>query len=115
MKKKQRTPEEGSRAICRKALIEALDNTKATKSSVTESSSLSSVQTEAPSPESPYREPVDRSYLSSSLSKSEDVVAFKEDNISPNRVILKTQLQDDISESKSNGRVSLPFKSFFFK
>lgn len=121
MKKKQRTPEEGSRAICRKALIAALGNTTAncsltkTPSSLTESSCLPCVQTEAPSPVSPYRKIVDRSYFSSNLHNSEDVVAFKEDNISPNRVILQTQLQDNVSEAKSNGRVSLPFKKFFFK
>ncbi|XP_017271191.1 putative deoxyribonuclease TATDN2 [Kryptolebias marmoratus] len=108
MKKTQRTPEEGSRAICRMALIAALGKPKVksgstkTPRSLPESSSLPSVQTEAHSPVSLDRKIVDSSHFLGQLDKSEDVVPLREDHLSPIRVFLDTQSQDDNVESKTD-------------
>lgn len=115
MKKKQRTPEEGSRAICRMALIAALGKTEATtkRRSLTESSSVPSVQTEAPSLLSPDRKIVESSDLTSKLDESEDAVALEEHHYPPIRVFLDTRSQEDDFQSKTDARVSLSLQKWY--
>ncbi|XP_061584280.1 putative deoxyribonuclease TATDN2 [Cololabis saira] len=78
LKKKERTPEEGSKAICRKALIAAIGNAR----------------TEVPSPVSPETTIVDSSCFSCrSDSESEDVCCLEEDLDTPLRVFKDTESQ----------------------
>ncbi|XP_059184700.1 putative deoxyribonuclease TATDN2 [Centropristis striata] len=102
MKKKQRTPEEGSKAICRMALIAAFGNTRPRDSTTniprtcTNSQSLPFVsspgKTEAPSPEL---------NIQCSSNKSEDNLTFQEEQWSPLQDI---DAQDDGSELNTDGR-----------
>lgn len=119
LKKKDRTPEEGSKAIYRSALIAAIGSTKARRSTAnipradTNSPSLpfvsSPVKTEVPSPTSLDRTVVDINCSSiEPQNKSEDNGTVEEDQWSPVRVFEDAEAQRDSSEPQRDGRVSQP-------
>lgn len=110
LKKKERTPEEGSKAICRKALMAAFGNTdtrcSSTKILRTDTSSPSSpVQTELPSPVHLNRTVVDFNN-SECDSRPEDTSTSKGDQWSILQVLEDTDGKGDVSESKTDRRVS---------
>lgn len=112
LKKKDRTPEEGLKAICRKALMAALGNTKTTCSTTniirTDMNSLSSpLQTERPSPAYLETTIVD---INSSWSQydtaPEDRGGSKGDQWPTLQVLEDSDIKGDASEPKTDGRVS---------
>ncbi|XP_044033045.1 putative deoxyribonuclease TATDN2 [Siniperca chuatsi] len=115
LKKKERTPEEGSKAIYRMALIAAIDSTKARCSTTniprTDTNSLSlpfvssPVKTELPSPAS-LDKTVVKIYCSSIKpeNKSKESGSISEDQWSPIRVFGDTEAQSDSSEPETDGR-----------
>ncbi|KAK5612057.1 hypothetical protein CRENBAI_000722 [Crenichthys baileyi] len=111
LKKNERTPEEGSRAICQMALIAAVGRTRASISThenpVSQSSSLpfvlAPVQTEEQSADHFDSDVARNSYLNSP-GDYEDVAALSEDLSSPVRVIEDTQSQRYSSESTTDAR-----------
>lgn len=122
LKKKDRTPEEGSKAIYRRALIAAIGGTSARRSTTNiPTTDTSPVKTEVPSPAS-----LDRTVVNINCSsikpqnKSEDNGTGEEDQWSPIRVFEDTEAQGDSSEPQTDGRVSqltprnLPFLVVLF-
>ncbi|XP_030585893.1 putative deoxyribonuclease TATDN2 isoform X2 [Archocentrus centrarchus] len=110
LKKKERTPEEGSKAICRKALMAAFGNTEtrcsSTKSLRIDTNSQSPpVQTELPSPVKLDRTIVDiNSSWTECDGRPEDTSTSKGDQWSILQVLEDTDVKDDVSESKTDGR-----------
>ncbi|XP_047437882.1 putative deoxyribonuclease TATDN2 isoform X2 [Mugil cephalus] len=111
-KKKERTPEEGSKAICRMALIAAIGstrtghNTNNVPRTDTNSRSLplvsSPVQTEGLSQTSLDRTVIDINYfLRKPDDESEENIAAQDDQCSPLQMLEGT---DDISEEKEDDR-----------
>lgn len=114
LKKKERTPEEGSKAIYRMAVIAALGGTNARRSSPniprTDADNLSLPlvsspdKTDVPSPVS-----LDRTVINidkSNMNKSKDNSTVQEDQWSPPRVFEDLEAQGDNSEPKADRRVS---------
>ncbi|KAI3370142.1 hypothetical protein L3Q82_024933, partial [Scortum barcoo] len=111
LKKKDRTPEEGSKAIYRRALIDAIGGTRARRSTIPITSSPSStllslpVRTEVTSPASLDRTVVDINCSSTKpQNKSEDSSTVKKDQHSPIQVLRDTETQDDSLEPQTDGR-----------
>ncbi|XP_028262554.1 putative deoxyribonuclease TATDN2 [Parambassis ranga] len=115
-KRKQRTPEEGSRAICRMALIAAIGTTIAKHRSPniprTDLKSQSSppvdspVQTKVPSPASLHRKTVDIKCLSAKHDNElEDTGTVNEDPWSPSRVSEDTEAQNDSPQPQTDARI----------
>lgn len=118
-KKKQRTPEEGSRAICRSALIAAIGATTARHCSTNTRTDWSSspvdspVQTKVPSPASLQRKTVDIKCLSAKHdNESDDTGAVNEDPCSPSRVFDDTEAHND--SPRTNARVITLITLFTF-
>lgn len=118
LKKKERTPEEGSKAIYRMALIAAIGNTGARCSTTnvpkTDTNSLplpfvsSPVKTEVPSPASLDRTVVNTSNNCSLIkpeNKSKDNSIVQEDQRSPLWVFEDTEAKGDNSETNRDRRV----------
>ncbi|XP_027857698.1 putative deoxyribonuclease TATDN2 isoform X2 [Xiphophorus couchianus] len=113
LKKKERTPEEGSKAICRMALIAAIGKTRTRLSSTgvpspaAESGSLPlesvPAQTVGQSAE-PSDSNVDRIGFVRSPGEYEDVESLSEDHSTPVRVFENTQSQSYSPESKTYSR-----------
>lgn len=109
LRKKERTPEEGSKAIYRMALIAAIGSSELTTSTpITDANSLSlppaasPVKTEVPSLASP-----DRTVNCSSLTPlKEDSGTVQEDQWSPPQLFVDSDAQGDITEPKADLRVS---------
>ncbi|XP_051270676.1 putative deoxyribonuclease TATDN2 [Dicentrarchus labrax] len=109
LKKNERTPEEGSKAIYKRALIAAIDSTANTPSTRTNSLSLPFVsspeKTDEASPAS-----LDRTVVSISCSstkpenKSEGASTDEDDQWSPIRIFKDTEAQGDHSELKTDRR-----------
>ncbi|XP_018529029.1 putative deoxyribonuclease TATDN2 isoform X2 [Lates calcarifer] len=112
LKKKERTPEEGSKAIYRMAVIAALGGTNARRSSPniprTDADNLSLPlvsspdKTDVPSPVS-----LDRTVINidkSNMNKSKDNSTVQEDQWSPPRVFEDLEAQGDNSEPKADRR-----------
>ncbi|XP_031612928.1 putative deoxyribonuclease TATDN2 [Oreochromis aureus] len=110
LKKKDRTPEEGLKAICRKALMAALGNTKTTCSTTkiikTDTNSLSSpLQTELPSPAYLETTVVDiNSSWNQYDSAPEDRGGSKDDQWPTLQVLEDSDVKGDASEPKTDGR-----------
>ncbi|XP_068568796.1 putative deoxyribonuclease TATDN2 [Cebidichthys violaceus] len=107
MKKKARTPEEGSKAIYRKAVVAAIGSTRARGRTTIIPRTLpfvsSPVNTEAPSPatlDKAYRD----SRCSSTENRSKDSDTVQEEQWSPLQVFEDIEDQDDGSELKTDGR-----------
>lgn len=119
MKKKERTPEEGSKAIYRKAVIAAIDSTKGRRSTTDMPKTLlfepSPVTTELPSPTS-----LDSTVMSINCSsikpenKSDDDDTDQDDQGSPLRLFEDREALGDHSETKTDRRVSLQHNMFIF-
>ncbi|MEQ2307540.1 hypothetical protein AMECASPLE_019364, partial [Ameca splendens] len=111
LKKNERTPEEGSRAICQMALVAAVGRTRAsistTESPVSQSSSFpfvpAPVQIEEQSADHFDSDVARNSYLNSP-GDYEDVAALSEDLSSPVRVFEDTQSQRYSSQSTTDAR-----------
>ncbi|KAM4740167.1 LOW QUALITY PROTEIN: putative deoxyribonuclease TATDN2 [Anableps anableps] len=111
LKKKERTPEEGSKAICRMALIAAIGKTRPRLSTTeipspaTESSSLPlvPVQTEEQSAE-PFDSNADRISFLSCSGEYKDVGSLSEDYSTAVRLFDDTQSQSYSPESKTDAR-----------
>ncbi|XP_074490064.1 putative deoxyribonuclease TATDN2 [Sebastes fasciatus] len=109
VKKKERTPEEGSKAIYKRALIAAIGNTRARGSTSSIPRTLpfvsSPVKTETPSPAS-----LDRTVTNIECSsikpenKSEESGTYQEEPLSPLQVFEDTEAQSDSSELKTDRR-----------
>lgn len=117
LKKKERTPEEGSKAIYRRALIAAIGNTStggnSTKIPRTCTNSLSlpfvssPVKTEAASPASLDGTVIDIKCSSiKTENKFEDNGTVQEEQWSPIQMFEDIEAQVDSSELKTDGRVS---------
>lgn len=113
LKKKERTPEEGSKAIYRRALIAAIDSTRARRSITNNPSTdtlpfvSSPVKTEVPSSASLDRAVVDINCSSiTPENKSKDDSTVQEDQWSPLKVYKDMEAQGDSLEPKTDGRVS---------
>lgn len=114
-KKKERTPEEGKKAIYRTALIAAISSTRARGSTPNTPRTLPSVsspvKTEAPSP-APSPASLNRTITNINCSpiepenQSEDNGSFQEEQWSPLQVFEDTEAEDDDSEIKTHERVS---------
>ncbi|XP_008292593.1 putative deoxyribonuclease TATDN2 [Stegastes partitus] len=115
LKNTKRTPEEASKAICRMALIAAIDSRTARCSTAhsprtdSNSGSLSLVSSPAPN-EVPNPAHLDRKIMDTACfsirpdSKFEDNGTIKEDQWSPSQVLEDTETQDDSSELKTDLR-----------
>lgn len=97
LKKQERTPEEGSKAVCRTALIAAIDSTSHIPKTVT---FVSPVKTEVRSPASHDKMIVN---ISCSPPKPENK---SEDNSNSFWVLEDIKAQGDHSEPRTDGRVS---------
>nr|XP_015815258.2 putative deoxyribonuclease TATDN2 [Nothobranchius furzeri] len=107
LKKKERTPEEGSRAICRMALMAAISNKKtdlctaerllADTESDSKPSVSSPVEPEEPSPPSLDRTDLETCCFSSNPEEFEDIVPLEEDHSSPVRTFGDTQSKESDS------------------
>lgn len=109
-KKKERTSEEGSKAICRMALIAAIGSTRAISSTTNVPKTLtfvSPVETEVPSPASRDRRVVNINRSSPKPeNKSEDNSTDQGDQWSSFLDFENIEGQGDHSEPKTDGRVS---------
>ena len=116
MKKKERTPEEGSKAIYRMAVIAAIDSTKGRRSTTDMSNTLSfepsPVTTELLSPASLDRTPMSINCSSiESENKPEDDDTDLDDQGSPLRMFEDREALGDHSETKKDRRVGQDRKS----
>ncbi|KAM9362258.1 putative deoxyribonuclease TATDN2 [Symphorus nematophorus] len=103
-KKKERTPEEGSRAICRMALIAAIDSTRGGCSTTNEPRTPSPVTTEVPNPALLDRKVNINCSLTELENTSEDNSTFQENQLSPVWAFEGTEAQDDPYEPNADGR-----------
>lgn len=116
LKKKERTPEEGSRAICQMALVAAIGQTRKRLSTTeipkpaTESGSLPLVPVPIQREEQradPFDSGVERISFLSRASENEDAESPSEEHGTPVWVFDDTHSQSYSSESKTDVRVSV--------